>query len=126
MTSTSTFDVLDGHQFLSLTTFRKSGVAVPTPVWFAREGDRLYIFTNADSGKVKRIRNNSQVEIAPCDARGNLKGDKFPATARILPAAEHKHANTQLNKKYGIQKRLFDLFGLLRRNKAAYLEIAPG
>ncbi|XWX03215.1 PPOX class F420-dependent oxidoreductase [Aggregatilineales bacterium SYSU G02658] len=115
------FDALNGHQYLSLTTYRKSGQPVATPVWFAREGDRLYVVTQADSGKVKRIRNNAQVEIAPCDVRGNLKGERFPATARILPESDFQHADRAITRKYGLMKRLFDLFQ--RRSKRTYLAI---
>jgi hypothetical protein len=117
----SALDVLNNAQYISLKTFRKSGQAVPTPVWFACEGDRLYIVTQADAGKVKRIRNNGQVEVAPCDARGNLKGDYVAAQARELPSAEHSRANDALNRKYGLIKRLFDL---MQRGRArTYLEV---
>lgn len=114
-------DALNNAQYMSLKTFRKSGEAVPTPVWFAREGDCLYVMTQAGAGKVKRIRNNSQVQVAPCDVRGNLKGDYVAAHARELPAEEHPRANAALNRKYGLMKRLFDL---MQRGRArTYLEV---
>lgn len=120
--SSAAFDALKGQNFISLTTFRKSGEAVPTPVWFARDGDKLYVYTSADSGKVKRIRNNGSVEIAPCTSQGKLKGDKFPAQARLLPPSDHKYADGVLNRKYGLQKRIISLFQ--GRGERAYLEIS--
>jgi PPOX class probable F420-dependent enzyme len=77
-----------GQKYLSLTTFRKTGVAVPTPVWFVENNDKLYLFTNPKSGKVKRIRNNPRVRIAPCSMRGRVTGPEFGAQARILPSPE--------------------------------------
>lgn len=115
------FDALNGQQYLSLTTYRKTGQPVATPVWFAREGDTLYIVTQAESGKVKRIRNNPQVQLAPCDVRGNLKGPSFPAVAHILPESAFPTADQVITRKYGLIKRLFDLFQ--RRSKRTYLAI---
>ncbi len=73
---------IHGQKYISLATFRKTGVAVPTPIWFAEEGDKLYFMTNSKLGKVKRIRNNAQVKIAPCTIRGKITGPEFAATAR--------------------------------------------
>lgn len=123
----SGFDVLDGHQYMSLKTIRKSGKEVPTPVWFAREGDALYVITQADSGKAKRIRNNGLAEVTPCDARGGLLGEDYvEAQARILPEGpETEAAHKRLQKKYGLIFRAFMLFARLRGGDAAYLEITP-
>src|SRR5512144_470956 len=63
------------QEFLSFETFRKNGIGVKTPVWFAQEGDTLYIWTVGDSGKIKRIRNNPRVNIAPCKRFGKLTGE---------------------------------------------------
>jgi len=89
-----------GQKYLSLTTFRKNGAAVATPVWFGEDGDRLYVMTRSDMGKSKRIRNHSQVQVAPCTVRGRVTGPLFPATARILPPEQHTHARQALNRKY--------------------------
>lgn len=123
----SIFSILDGHSYMSLKTYRKNGDEVPTPVWFAQENGNLYMLTQPEAGKVKRIRNNNQVAVAPCDVRGNLLGvDYVPAQARILSAGdESKHADKLLNKKYGWQKRLFGLYYTLTRKKVVYLEISP-
>jgi PPOX class probable F420-dependent enzyme len=123
--STTAFAHLQGHQYMSLTTFRKNGQPVSTPVWFAQEGDKLYVMTQPDSGKVKRIRNNAQVEVAPCDVRGNLLGEAHEAMARILPPDEGYRADKALSRKYGIQKQLFSLMTRLRGRSFAYLELTP-
>ena len=74
-----------GQKYISLTTFRKNGVAVATPVWFGEDGDKLYVMTRSDMGKAKRIRNNPRVRVAPCTSRGKVTGPEFEASARILP-----------------------------------------
>ncbi len=89
-----------GQKYISLTTFRKTGVGVPTPVWFGEDGDRLYVMTASRLGKAKRIRNNPQVKVAPCTVRGKVTGPESTATARILPPEEHKHARQTINRKY--------------------------
>ncbi len=89
-----------GQKYISLTTFRKSGVGVPTPVWFGEEGDKLYVMTRGDMGKSKRIRNNPTVRVAPCTIRGKVTGPDFPATARILPPQHQSRARETINRKY--------------------------
>ncbi len=89
-----------GQKYIALTTFRKSGVAVPTPVWFGEEGGKLYVMTRSDMGKTKRVRNNPQVRIAPCTIRGKVTGPEFAAQARILPPEDHAHARQTINRKY--------------------------
>jgi uncharacterized protein len=110
----STFSNLTGHQYLSLTTFRKNGQPVPTPVWFAQEGDQLFILTLPGARKVKRIQHTARVTVAPCDVRGNLLGDAVEAQAHILSTEEGASANALLSRKYGLFKRLFDLMGMVR------------
>ena len=88
-----------GQKYISLTTFRKNGTPVATPVWFGEKDDRLYIMTRSDSGKYKRIRNNPKARVAPCTIRGVITGSQFDATTRILPP-EHAHARQTINRKY--------------------------
>jgi PPOX class probable F420-dependent enzyme len=121
----SSFPALAGHEYMRLTTFRKSGEPVPTPVWFAQVEGRLYVMTDPDSGKVKRIRNNAQVEVTPCDSRGNPLGDQAEGMARILDAEEGKAADAALSRKYGWKKRVFGLMGSVRRRPTVHLEITP-
>src|SRR5215813_1918235 len=87
---------ISGQKYISLTTFRKTGVGVPTPVWFGEKNDCLYVMTRSDMGKAKRIRNNAQVKVAPCSIRGKVTGPEFSATARILLPEEHKNARTAI------------------------------
>ena len=68
-----------GQKYISLTTFRKNGVGVSTPVWFGEDGDKLYVMTRSDMGKAKRIRNNPRVRVAPCTIRGKVTGPEFEA-----------------------------------------------
>lgn len=95
---------LAGQNYLSLATFRKTGVAVRTPVWFVENKDKLYLFTNPKSGKVKRIRNNPRVRIAPCTMRGRVTGPEFEATARILTSSESDHALSLMKRKYWLMR----------------------
>ena len=99
----SPFAPLAGATYLVLTTYRKTGVGVSTPVWFVEAGGKLYITTSENTGKVKRIRNNTQVMLAPCNAWGKTSGPTFPARARLLPQAEFGVAETALHDKYRAQ-----------------------
>ncbi len=89
-----------GQKYISLTTFRKSGAKVATPVWFGEDGEKLYVMTRSDMGKTKRVRNNPRVTVAPCTIRGKVTGPESAATARILPLEEQAHARKTLNRKY--------------------------
>ncbi len=109
---------LKGQKYLSLTTFRKSGVAVPTPVWFGEDSGKLYVMTRSDSGKFKRIRNHPKVVIAPCTIRGRITGPEFAATARILPPPEWPRARRTIHHKYWLARVPF-FWG----KKNVYLEI---
>jgi uncharacterized protein len=91
---------IHGQKYISLTTFRKTGVGVSTPVWFGEEGDKLYVMTRSDMGKAKRIRNNPRVRVAPCTVRGRVTGPEFEASARILPPEAHAQARQAINRKY--------------------------
>jgi PPOX class probable F420-dependent enzyme len=120
-----TFAALAGHNYMSLTTFRKTGEAVPTPVWFAEQAGKLYMLTETTVGKTKRIRNNPQVEVSPCDMRGKILGEKTLGVARILNDEEGRKANQLLTQKYGLQKRLIDLGAFLTRRPYVFIEISP-
>jgi len=100
---------LSAGKYLSLGTFRKSGEKVATPVWVTRDGDDLYVITGASSGKVKSIRNNADVELAPCDMRGRISGAEVSGTAEILDAAGTKKAQDLAAKRYGLMYRILTL-----------------
>lgn len=112
-----------GRNYISLESFRKKGQGVAVPVWFAEENGILYVYSEAASGKVKRIRNNPRVRVAPCDMRGRLKGGWVEATARILEGDEARHADELLNAKYSFQKRLIGFFARFRPRPRTYLAI---
>jgi PPOX class probable F420-dependent enzyme len=111
---------IHGQKYISLASFRKNGVAVYTPIWFAEANGLLYVMTNSKSGKYKRIRNNPKVKIAPCTMRGKIIGPEFPAKVRILSPDEFPQARRLINTKYWLARIPF-----LWRNTDAYLEIAP-
>jgi hypothetical protein len=119
-------------KYLNLETFRKSGIGVCTPVWFAHPPAQseavsgpevFYIYSEADAGKVKRIRNNPKVRVAPCDMRGNLRGAWVDARARICAAEEAARGQQLLRSKYGWLKIVGDFFGRLLRHRNAVIAI---
>jgi len=105
------------QNYINLETFRKNGEGVKTPVWFVQEGEILFVRTEADSGKVKRLRNNPKVRVAPCTATGELHGDWVDATAVMVDGDETDKVNRLLNKKYGLFKLFFDVRAKLLRLK---------
>ena len=114
---------LAAERYLNLETYRRTGQPVATPVWFVVDRGVIYVYSLADAGKVKRIRNNSRVRIAPCDARGGLKGAWVDATARIVDDREALEAQRLVRAKYGWQKRLLDLLRKLRPKPRAVIAI---
>lgn len=114
----TTFDTIAEGKYVLLTTFKKDGTGVPTPLWGARDGDRLLMWTVTDSWKVKRLRRNPKVTIAPCDMRGNPRGDAVDATAEILDEAGTARARAAVASKYGILGWLTVKGSVLRRGKS--------
>ena len=127
------FSGLAKQNYLNLETFKKSGEGVKTPVWFASEpaddlssaSARLYIYTVDNTGKVKRMRNNAKVRVAPCDARGKVLGGWVDAQAEAISGAELAHANAILNKKYFPLKQIMNFFASFRCQGRAYFVIRP-
>lgn len=91
---------IHGQKYISLKTFRKSGVAVATPVWFGEEDGKLCVMTRSDMGKTKRVRNNPKVIVAPCTIRGKITGPEYSATARLMSRDEWGRARKTLTRKY--------------------------
>ena len=133
MNTRSAFGAFAGKKYLNLETYRKNGRAVRTPVWFAAAEDtaqgaspqKLYVYTIGESGKVKRIRNNGRVRIAPCDMRGGLRGEWVAARAEILTSEEAARGMRLLNRKYIPWKQLLDFFAMFRMRKRIVLAIQP-
>lgn len=101
---------LAGEKYISIETYRKSGQPVRTPVWFAESGGILYVRTSDDTGKYKRIRNDSSVQVAPCGMRGKVKGEWVKAEARIVSDDEKERAYKMLEKKYGLIYKMSRIF----------------
>ncbi|WP_428936177.1 PPOX class F420-dependent oxidoreductase [Streptomyces sp. ACT015] len=111
----TTLDRLAAGKYLLVTTYRKNGTPVPTPVWVVRDGDALGVWTVADSWKVKRVRARSDVLVGPCDVRGNPTGEGVPATAEITDDATAGRYRALIARKYGVAGRLTLLGSRLRR-----------
>jgi PPOX class probable F420-dependent enzyme len=111
-----------GKKYLNLETYRKSGAAVRTPLWFAEEAGVLHVYSLADSGKVKRLRNDPRVRVVPSDIRGNPQGEWVEARAEILDEAGAARGHRLLRQKY-VMKRLFDLLGRLKKRRHAVMAI---
>jgi PPOX class probable F420-dependent enzyme len=116
---------LQGYRFLNLTTFRKNGVPVVTTVLFALAGDKIYVWTTKDSGKVKRIRNDASVRIAPSTRLGRPLGPIATATVRMLSVSEQTEAQTLTDRTFGWLKRFFGLIWRVQGREQVYLEITP-
>ncbi|MEU6848676.1 PPOX class F420-dependent oxidoreductase [Actinacidiphila alni] len=110
---------LGGEKYVLVTTFRRNGTPVPTPVWVVRDGAALGIWTTADSGKVKRIRNREDVLVTASDVRGRAKPDAPSLTARATLAGPEETARFRklIARKYGITGRLVLLGSRLRRGE---------
>ncbi|MER6028920.1 PPOX class F420-dependent oxidoreductase [Streptomyces sp. NPDC001851] len=108
-------DRLGAGNYLLVTSYRKNGTPVATPVWVVRDGATLGVWTAADSFKVKRIRRRPDVVVGPCDLRGNPTGEQLPATAEIADAATTARYRDLIARKYGILGRLTLLGSRLRR-----------
>jgi len=105
---TGDLSVLHGHKHCLLTTFRRSGEPVPTPVWFGLAEGRAYARSEADAGKVRRIRGQPRVLVAPCDVRGKPQGPSIDAQARVLDATDEARAEAAIQANYGLGRRLYE------------------
>lgn len=119
----SKIDAFKNQQYLNLQTYRKNGQSVSTPVWFVQEQETIYVRTGAESGKVKRIRNLGQVQIAPCDVRGGLLGEWVEADATLVEGEIAQQVNNLLKKKYGLTKAFFDTVSRLNKQEQQIIAI---
>ncbi|WP_018684505.1 PPOX class F420-dependent oxidoreductase [Actinokineospora enzanensis] len=115
---------LGDGKYLLVTTVKRDGTKVPTPLWVARDGDDLVVWTVRSSGKVKRIRNNPRIEVAPCDIRGNPAGASVPASARLLDEAGTARARKLIIRKYGLVGRILVWASRFRRGYDGTIGIA--
>ena len=94
-------------RYLSITSYKRDGRGVATPVWFVQRDGRLLVETDAASGKVKRVRRNPQVRVAVCTASGRLRGEQVPAVAEILPDSEIGAVERLIADKYRFDMIIF-------------------
>jgi uncharacterized protein len=106
---------LGAEKYVLLTTFRRDGRAVPTPVWVVRDGHDLVVYSAPDAGKIKRIRRDGAVRIGPCTVRGKPTGDDLPGHARLLDEPGVRHAQRLMGRKYGVLFWLTSIGGRVRR-----------
>ncbi len=106
---------LGQQRYVSITTYRRDGSPVATPVWITASGGRLYVWTGAQTGKARRIRRNPEVTIAPCTARGRLTGPAAAARAQVVPFADRPEVWPLFLAKYGLQLRAIMWSGRVSR-----------
>ncbi|MFD5514113.1 MULTISPECIES: PPOX class F420-dependent oxidoreductase [unclassified Streptomyces] len=122
-----TLDELNQGKYVSLTTFRKDGTPVATPVWAVADGGELYVWTRSDSWKVKRIRNNGRVTVRACDVRGRVAegAAELEGEARLLDEAGLTRVRKLMSRKYTWQFWAVDVpAALVRRGKRPHTAIA--
>ena len=119
MQQSNSLSRFEGERVISLETYRKNGQPVRTPVWFLRENGLLYVYTDDSTGKVKRLRRNSRVRVAPSHFRGKPKADYIDAQARIEtePGFVGEY-HSKIYKQYGWQATLTRLLNRFSRSKA--------
>ncbi|OXM61524.1 PPOX class F420-dependent oxidoreductase [Amycolatopsis vastitatis] len=108
-------DRLAAERYVVLTTFRRDGRAVPTPIWVAGDGGELVLWSERKAGKVKRIRNSGRVEVQACDVRGRkTHGAVVTGQARLLDAEGTERVRKVIARKYGVVGRVTMFFSKLR------------
>ena len=121
------FAALRGQKYALLVTFRRNGEPMPSPVWIGvDEQGRAYVRTAGETGKVKRLRRDSRVLLAPSNARGRPTGPAIRGTARLLPEEEWPHAEATLSAAYGAGRRIVEGAMGGPEELAAYIEISAG
>jgi uncharacterized protein len=123
---TGSVEQVAAHKRALLVTYRRDGTPVPTPVWAAPCAGRLYVRSERDAGKLKRLRNDSRLLVAPCTVRGKPLGAPLEARARTLAPAEESTAERALVARYGLGRMLFERTMDLLRVDMCFLEITPG
>jgi uncharacterized protein len=112
-----------GQRYLNLESYKRDGTPVRTPVWFAEEQGVLYVYILANAGKVKRIRRNPRIRLAPCTMRGKVIGPWVEAEATIVDAMTAAHGHALLRQKYGWMKRVGDLCSRIMHRERVVIAI---
>jgi len=111
------------QKYINLETYRRNGQAVRTTVWFVMDAGTIYIRTDMNSGKIKRIKNNPNIRITPSGARGQLKGKWIEGKIKMAGSLELEHAIQLLEQKYGIQGKIIRIFNKIRNTRPTVLSI---
>jgi uncharacterized protein len=120
------FEHLRGQKYCLLVTYRRSGEPVPTPVWFGLDASgTLYLRSTAEAWKVKRVRTNAAVSVAPCTVRGKPLGPAAEGRARILSPDRQEHAERAIQANYGLGRRLYEGLNKSLNVDVVYLEVSP-
>jgi uncharacterized protein len=120
------FDGLRGSKYALLVTFKRSGEPLPTPVWFGLDDDgRMYVRTERDAAKVKRVRNDAHVRVAPCDARGKPRGPLVEGRALVVAPGQEEHAERAIQSNYGLGRRVYEGTMGAASGPMVYIEVSP-
>jgi uncharacterized protein len=119
------FEALGGHKQCLVVSYRRTGEAMPTPVWFGLADGKIYFRTEERVGKVKRIRANDRVLVAPCDSRGKPLGPAAEGRARILAPGEEARAESAIQANFGLGRRLYKAVVTRSGSKFVYVEATP-
>ncbi|MHC3002490.1 PPOX class F420-dependent oxidoreductase [Gordonia metallireducens] len=123
--STNTFGEAGTAKYVQLTTYRKDGTPVSSPVWAVLDGDRLLVWTESESWKVKRLKRNPKVVVQATDARGSkLSGEPVSGTGVVLDAEGTAHVREKLIEKYGLLARVLIFSSKLRRGAGGTIGLA--
>ncbi len=120
MSSSDPVSILSQYRYIKLETLKRNGEGLATPVWFTVDGRKISVVTRNQTGKVKRLRNNPNVRVAPCGMTGQLKGQWYNGKASMANSEELHNALRLRSKKYGFRVRLA---GILSRTKGELVGI---
>jgi len=124
--ATGSLDAIDRSRWALLITYRRDGTPVPTPVWAAQRGGVLYVRTERRSGKVKRLRRDPRLLVAPSTVSGRPLGPPLQARAEVLAGEDEHVAERTLAARYGLFRELFERAMDLMRIDMCYLRVTPG
>ena len=106
----------ENESYLNLETYRKNNQPVVTPVWFILNDNDIFVVTKEKTGKVKRLKNNNVVRVAPCNYRGHPKGKWVTGTAHFIDSQEKSDILKMRDKKYGIKAKMANLLSMQKGN----------
>jgi PPOX class probable F420-dependent enzyme len=115
---------LEDRGYCLVVTYRRTGEAIPTPVWFGIGNGTLYFRSVATNGKMKRIRHTPEVRVAPCTSRGRPLGPPFIGEARVLGATEEAEAERCIRANYGRARHLYNRL-VAHRVEGVYVAVTP-